>query len=496
MSLKQKAINGAKWSAISSVMTIGLGILQLALLARMIDPKQFGLLTIALVILTLVDTLSDFGLSNSVIQRKDMSETELSTLYWLNILIGLAVFVIIYSGSQAISALLHQPELNDLIEAISVAFIIMPQGQQFRALLQKELAFTQIGRTEVLAALSGFAVTLISALWTPSALCAIWGYLTMISVRMLLFCYYGGKIYRPQFVFELKSVQGNLRYGGYLTADSLINQLTMNMPTMLLSRLLGAVATGGYNLAYNLAVMPPAKINPILSRVLFPAFAQMQDDQPRLRHNFYKMLSIMSLLNFVALLGMVGVAHNLVLSLFGERWLFMTPVLQVLCIAGMMRAVNNPVGALVMAKGAVDTSSKLNALRLMLAVPVIWLSAQWGGLMGAAIGFTALQAFTVLTNYLVLIRPLLGSSGKTLLISQWMPLRMALPTLWISYALGYALEGMMPVALTLTVQIAAGGLVWGLMLLSSHDPLVLELKQIVLRKTGLTVKLKEQKELI
>ena len=317
MSLRQKALNGAKWSAVSSVMTIGLGILQLALLARMIDPKEFGLLTISLVILTLVDTLSDFGLSNSVIQRKDMSETELSTLYWLNIIIGAVIFLLVYCSSDFISALLHQPQLSELIQALSVAFIIIPQGQQFRALLQKELAFTQIGRTEVIAALAGFAVTLLSALFYPSALCAIWGYLTMISVRMLLFCYYGREIYRPQFVFELKSVSSNLRYGGYLTADSLINQLSMNMPTMLLSRLLGAVATGGYN-GVQPAVMPPAKINPILTRVLFPAFAQMQDDRPRLRHNFYKMLSIMSLLNFVALLGMIGVAHNLVLSVLAN----------------------------------------------------------------------------------------------------------------------------------------------------------------------------------
>ncbi|WP_333897998.1 MOP flippase family protein [Mixta calida] len=496
MSLRQKALNGAKWSAVSSVMTIGLGILQLALLARMIDPKEFGLLTISLVILTLVDTLSDFGLSNSVIQRKDMSETELSTLYWLNIIIGAVIFLLVYCSSDFISALLHQPQLSELIQALSVAFIIIPQGQQFRALLQKELAFTQIGRTEVIAALAGFAVTLLSALFYPSALCAIWGYLTMISVRMLLFCYYGREIYRPQFVFELKSVSSNLRYGGYLTADSLINQFSMNMPTMLLSRLLGAVATGGYNLAFNLAVMPPAKINPILTRVLFPAFAQMQDDRPRLRHNFYKMLSIMSLLNFVALLGMIGVAHNLVLSVFGERWLFITPVLQILCVAGIMRAINNPVGALVMAKGTVDISSRLNAIRLILSVPAVWLGAEWGGLMGATIGFTALQALTVLMNYFVLIRPILGASGKEYIVSQWMPLRMALPTLWISYALGFVLEDVMPASAALAIQISAGALVWGLMMLSSREPLVLELKQIVQSKARPKVTLESENTLI
>lgn len=496
MTLKQKALNGAKWSFISSVMTIGLGVLQLALLARMIDPKQFGLLTISLVVLTLVDTLSDFGLSNSVIQRKNMTETELSTLYWLNIMIGAAIFLLASLGSDVISALLHQPELSELLQTLSVAFIIIPQGQQFRALLQKELAFTQIGRTETVAALTGFAVTLLSALFYPSALCAIWGYLAMVSVRMLLFCYYGREIYRPQFVFELKSVSGNLRYGGYLTADNLINQLNVNMPTMLLSRLTSAIATGGYNLAFNLAVMPPAKINPILTRVLFPAFAQMQDDQPRLRHNFYKMLSIMSLLNFVALLGMIGVAHNLVLTVFGERWLFITPVLQVLCIAGMMRAINNPIGALVMAKGTVDISSRLNALRLMLSVPAIWLGAQWGGLMGATIGFTAVQVLTVLMNYVVLLRPMLGASGKEYLASQWMPLRMALPTFWISYALGYALEGSVSASAALAIQVSAGALVWGLMILSSRAPLVLELKQIVQRKARPKVTLESENPLI
>ncbi len=492
MTLKQKAINGAKWSAISSVTTIGLGLLQLALLARIIDPEQFGLLTISLVILTLVDTLSDFGLSNSVIQRKNMAETELSTLYWLNIIIGALVFIVVYSSSDYISALFHQPELVELIQTLSVAFIIIPQGQQFRALLQKELAFTEIGRTEVLAALAGFAVTLASAFISPSALCAIWGYLTMVSVRMLLFCYYGRSIYRPIFVFKLKSVSSNLRYGSYLTADNLINQLTINMPTMLLTRLLGAIAIGGYNLAYNLAVMPPAKINPILTRVLFPTFAQMQDDRPRLRHNFYKMLSIMSLLNFVALLGMIGVADNLVRSVFGERWLFIVPVLQILCVAGMMRAVNNPVGALVMAKGTVDISSKLNAFRLLLSIPVIWSGATWGGLLGATISFTALQVMTVLTNYFMLIRPILGASGKAFLASQWMPLRMALPTLWISYVLDYLLEGILPVTVTLAIQIAAGALVWGLMMLSSRHPLVLELKAIAQRKVRAKVTLKSE----
>ncbi|MGD8206014.1 hypothetical protein [Pantoea sp. FN0305] len=106
------------------------------------------------------------------------------------------------------------------------------------------------------------------------------------------------------------------------------------------------------------------------------------------------------------------------------------------------------------------------------------------------------QIFTALTNYFVLIRPILGASAKAYLTSQWLPLRMALPTLCISYALGYGLEELLTVALTLTIQIAAGGLVWVLMLLRSQDPLILELKQIVLRKTSTARTLKNNEKLI
>ena len=85
MSLREKTISGAKWSAMSTLAIIALGLIQMTLLARLMDGHQFGLLTISLVIIALADTLSDFGIANSIIQRKNISNLELSTLYWLNV---------------------------------------------------------------------------------------------------------------------------------------------------------------------------------------------------------------------------------------------------------------------------------------------------------------------------------------------------------------------------------------------------------------------------
>ena len=253
MSLREKTISGAKWSAIATVIIIGLGLVQMTVLARIIDNHQFGLLTVSLVIIALADTLSDFGIANSIIQRKEISHLELTTLYWLNVGLGLVVCVAVFLLSDAIGDVLNNPDLAPLIKTLSLAFVVIPHGQQFRALMQKELEFNKIGMIETSAVLAGFTFTVVSAHFWPLAMTAILGYLVNSAVRTLLFGYFGRKIYRPGLHFSLASVAPNLRFGAWLTADSIINYLNTNLSTLVLARILGAGVAGGYNLAYNVA---------------------------------------------------------------------------------------------------------------------------------------------------------------------------------------------------------------------------------------------------
>ena len=137
-----------------SVIIIGLGLVQMTVLARIIDNHQFGLLTVSLVIIALADTLSDFGIANSIIQRKEISHLELTTLYWLNVGLGIVVCVAVFLLSDLIGDLLNNPDLAPLIKTLSLAFVVIPHGQQFRALMQKELEFNKIGMIETSAVLA------------------------------------------------------------------------------------------------------------------------------------------------------------------------------------------------------------------------------------------------------------------------------------------------------------------------------------------------------
>ncbi|QDY43491.1 oligosaccharide flippase family protein [Candidatus Pantoea soli] len=205
MAIRERNLANAKWSILSSIKIIGIGVLQLSLLAQILQANELNLLAIAIVVLLAIDTLADLGFGNRVIRHQNLNNEELSHLYWGNILGGLVIFALLFTGSDIYSRLMGQPELAVMLEMMSVIFIIIPQGQHYRAILQREKQFTRIAFTETSSVLAGLAVTLFTVWLTPSVLCAIWGYLAMVSIRMLVYCYYGRSWFQPEYRFSLKA---------------------------------------------------------------------------------------------------------------------------------------------------------------------------------------------------------------------------------------------------------------------------------------------------
>lgn len=204
MAIREKNLTSAKWSILSSIKIVGIGVLQLSLLAQILQANELDLLAIAIVMLLIIDTLADRGFGNSAIRNKNLTNSELSILYWGNMACGLAIFSILFIGSDLYSRIMNQPQLAIMLEMISVIFIIIPQGQHYRAILQREKQFSRIAFTETSSVLVGLGVTLFTLWLTPSVLCAIWGYLAMVSIRMLIYCYYGRAWFQPEYRFSLK----------------------------------------------------------------------------------------------------------------------------------------------------------------------------------------------------------------------------------------------------------------------------------------------------
>lgn len=482
MSLKSKTIQGAKWSALSTVLVVGLGLLQMTVLARIISPSEFGLLSIAMVVIALADTLTDFGISNSIIQKKNITEPELTSLYWFNVFIGIFVFLFFFFLSDSISEYFNEKKLSILIQLLSVSFLIIPHGQQYRALLQKELEFSKIGKVESFSFFFGVICTVSVALYYPMAISAIYGYLINSLCRTILFSMYGSKMYRPNIYFSFSKIRSNIKFGAYLTADNLVNFINTNVSTAILAKLLGAVSVGGYNLAYNMTVVPPMKINPIITRVLFPAFSKIQDDKEKLRVNFYKLLSIIGLINFPLILGLAIVSHNFVLFMFGEQWEFITPIFQILCCVGLLRSIGNPIGSLLMAKARVDISLKFNIFKTVLFIPSMIIGGMLYGAFGVACGFLLVQILNTYLSYFILIKPILGASYKEYIFSILMPFKLTFPMMVFVFVYKSIVSSFIGNNLILFSSVILGGVVFLFTILISKESLVVELKKIIFKR--------------
>lgn len=478
MSLKSKTIKSAKWSAISSLTVIIFGFLQMTILSRILSTNEFGILSVMTVFFILTDALADFGISNSIIQQSDISIEQMSTLYWVNILFGIFLFVAFFVLSDPLAAWLNIPDVSSLIKMTSLAFIIIPHGQQYRALLQKELNFNVLGKLESIAYIIGFCSAVLIAIENKSAISAVWGYLIIVSCRTMLLSAVGRKLYKPKFIFKLKSVKSNLVFGFYLTADSIVNYINSNMSTILIAKILGPVLTGGYSITYNVAVNPPSKISPIITRVLFPAFSKIQNDPQKLKLNFFKLLSLIGFVNFPALFGLLFLSKEFILLSFGVKWIFINNIMMILCLAGVLRAAANPIGALLMAKARMDLSFKFNLAKIFIFAPILYFGAVLYGLIGVALGFLLCQVVNTIFSYFLLLKPIFGQCLVEYFKSLLLPFLHVIPMCIVLYVMNIYWKQNNMMLMVFSIKILSGAFVYLLTMYLSKNALVRELRGI------------------
>ncbi|MKT66569.1 colanic acid exporter, partial [Salmonella enterica subsp. enterica] len=161
---------------------------------------------------------------------------------------------------------------------------------------------------------------------------------------------------------------------------------------------------------------------------------------------------------------------------FGEKWNSIIPILQLLCVVGLLRSVGNPIGSLLMAKARVDISFKFNVFKTFLFIPAILIGGHLAGAIGVTLGFLVVQIINTILSYFVMIKPVLGSSYRQYILSLWLPFYLSLPTFITSYGAGKLVDGYLPLSGVFALQVMVGILSFILMIIFSRNALVMEIK--------------------
>lgn len=378
MSLKKQAMSGAKWTTTSTSVISVIDFARVAVLARLLNSTDFGLMSMISVVIGFSQSFVDMGISNAIIHRQDVTRDQLSSLYWLNIFAGIIVFCLVMAISSLIETFYNEPRLKSLIPWAALNFLIIPIGQQFQILLQKELRFERLAKIEMLSAIASMAVAIVAARQGYGVFALIWGTLTNTALRTFALVWTGWNNWRPCLHFRRIDLKGYISFGLYQMGERSMNYFSANADYLFIGRFLGPKILGVYTLAYHLVVLPLIKINPILTRVAFPVFSKRQTDNAALRRGYLEMIKLLAFIAFPVLVGLAVVSPLFVQVIYGKGWEMAIPLIQILSFLGILKVLGNPLGSVILAKGRADIGFKCQILVVVMNTTAFWFTAQRG----------------------------------------------------------------------------------------------------------------------
>lgn len=394
---RKKTLSGALWSVTSQTGRQAVLLLSNIILARILTPKDFGLVATVLIFVNFAIILAEQGFGAALIQRQDITEEHRSSIYWLNVALGVSFTALFLYGAPWIARMFHEDALVPLTRAISWIFAINSLGMVHSTLLTRKLAFRTLAKVEVAAAWCGgvLAIYLAWRGWGPMSI-AVQSVVTAVVEVLILWSVCE---WRPRLLFRWSAVGDLAEFSMNSLFGNITNYWVRNVDNLLVGYALGQSALGVYTRAYSVMLFPLSRVSRMLSRVMFPSLSLIQDDRPRIRGLFLRMTRVIALVTFPVMLGVAASAENFTGVVFGPQWGEMVPILRILAVVGMVQSVTTLIGNIYMSQN--QTGLRLRVILPIQAVQVlgIVLGLKWG-ILGVAIGYaTASLATTPIDCY-------------------------------------------------------------------------------------------------
>lgn len=383
--LKEKTIRGGVARVVAQVVFFALRIAALMILARLLDPKDFGLVGMVTAFTSVFILFRDFGLSTATVQRVDITDGQISTLFWINVLVGAVLTILLSALAPIVVRFYHEPRLFWVTIALASGFVINAAGVQHSALLQRELRFTELAVIQIAA----LAVSTLLGIGMALLGYGYWS-LVVLSVTLPLastvaFWMASGWIPgRPQKGVDVLPM---VHFGGAVTLISLIVYVAYNLDKVLVGRYLGAGALGVYGRSYQIISIPTENMNAAVGEVAFAALSRLQDEPARLRSYFLKGYSLVLALTVPITCIIAMFPHDLVMVILGSKWDSATRILQFLAPTILVFAIINPLGWLLFAMGMVKRSIKIALVLAPIVISGYAIGLRFGS-NGVALGFS------------------------------------------------------------------------------------------------------------
>lgn len=384
-SISQRVAAGGRWTAFSAAIGIIVQFSQLAVLGRLLEPADFGLIAMLMVVIGLFSLISDLGVGNFIVQAKSFTARHFGNLLIFCTSASFFLACILLLLSPAVAIYYQTPILEALLPAMVFILTATAISQIFFAVLQREMRFRSIALGEVFSSVSGLVVSIVFAVLGKGVWALIAGQWVLVISKL---CFYGiasTALLRPQVSWNSTDLMAPIRFGSFQIGERLLNYAGWNIDKLVIGRMLGEMSLGIYSVAYQLVVKPFSILNPIFTRVAFPLFSQIQDDNERLCRGYLKLTRTVAAITFPVYVVIVVAADAIIYLLMGPKWSAAADLLSILGVLGFIYALGNPIGTLLLAKGRADLGFYYNMVAFFVYAVFIYIGIYFG-LRGAAVG--------------------------------------------------------------------------------------------------------------
>lgn len=472
-SVLQRTVRSGAWSGAIKVSSRLLQILMLIVLARLLSPRQFGLVGIALLSLSATRQFSQIGLKAALIQNRDENvDKYLDTAWCLEAARGAVIFGALFVLAPVIAGFFDEPSASPLIRVIGVGPLLFGLRNPGVIYFQKDLEFHKEFVYQVTGGFVQFFVGVGYALVSPTVWALVFAYISADVLRFGLS--YAIHDYRPWPSFNVSAAKELIQYGKWITASSILYFLYQQGDDAFVGWFLSATALGFYQYAYRIADTPSSEVSEIFASVSFPAYSKLQDSPSELREALLSTTRVTGFITIPMSLGIALVAPSFVPVVLGSDWTRMIRPMQLLALYGLLHSLTRNFGSVFKALDRPDLITKLSAIRVVSIAALIWPAAERFGLEGVALVVVGVFVFPMLPLDLYFVSRLTEIEMVAFVREWFYPLVSSI----IMFGSLWTARGMFEVSLLveLVVLIPAGVIVYSVisLLLMRYSPWQIE----------------------
>lgn len=376
LNLKQKTISGFFWHFIENFARLGITFIIGIILARLLSPREFGLIGMVSIFIILSQVFIDSGFNQALIRKKNCTQEDYSTVFYFNIITSLLFYLILFCIAGAISAFFNEPQLKLIVRVLGLGLVISAFAIVQRAKLTKKIDFKLQAKISLISSISSGILAIIFALKGYGVWSIIFKRLIEYMLTSILLWIWSKWI--PSLIFNIKSFKEMFSFGSKLLISDLIERIYQNIYLLIIGKYFSATDLGFYSRANEFSQLSSQNISNVIGRVSYPVLSSLQDDIPILKATFKKLVKSAMLIIFISMFGMAAIAKSMVLTLIGEKWLPSVVFLQLLCFVGVFYSLNSINLNLLQVQGRSDIVLKLGIINKLIAVPFIIIGIFFG----------------------------------------------------------------------------------------------------------------------